>query len=430
MQPQKKYFNPGNDLSYAKLAEIYDDLYNNRFEKNCDLVLPQHSKFSSFGNKMAFCQIINTWFRANPKSNVRIYDNHFEIAEHTLLETVKKFVTNAELFSLLALIYGLKTKIMGYTHKQMDYTKYFEEPLKQQLIFSYRELTSVSVEDAFPNEYFQIHPDFLGDDFFISNYPFYLKLGPIFSLQREDRINALSKKLFNRLTSLNVAVSKQWIKKLQTFFYETFDNSFYWGRYDWLEKTDNKLLDRSNRIFAISSKNIVIKNEQDKKVSANIDLRLLDFFKRHNEISGRGAESKFLELSVLDNGIGIVNTFKGVQMNTPKSDIHEEYLALLDAIRFGKTSDKSFRASLRGIGLRKVIDQASDVFIMIRTGHLHLYRDFGRAPFNDKKEFYLFDAEDPKHEEDGAQKMVRKYPWSEGTLFTFIIPLSTSSDYE
>src|SRR5450631_393151 len=117
MGPKKKYFKPKNDLSYTNIAKLYKDLYNNLYEKNADFVLPQNPKFSDFGKKIAFCQIINTWFRKNPSSKLRIYDNNFPNDEKALREAIAQLCKNAELHTLLAISYGVKTGIFGYSHK-------------------------------------------------------------------------------------------------------------------------------------------------------------------------------------------------------------------------------------------------------------------------------------------------------------------------
>ncbi|MFL5742239.1 MAG: hypothetical protein ACJ75B_18590, partial [Flavisolibacter sp.] len=132
--------------------------------------------------------------------------------------------------------------------------------------------------------------------------------------------------------------------------------------------------------------------------------------------------TKLVELSILDNGNGIVPTFKkDVDINT--AEIIEEYRILMDAFAKGSTSDRSYKGPQRGIGLYKVLTHSKSVFMIMRTGHLHLYRNFEAHPFNEDEPFFLFDASDAVVEKKEVATHIKKYPLVRGVLFTFIIPL-------
>lgn len=420
---KKKYFKPGNNLSYGELAVMYKSILSNEYEKNADLVLPLNSKFSFFGNKAAFCQLINTWFAKNPNSNIRIYDNYFPNTDPDINTTIKKVVEDAELPTLLGLCYGIYNKILGYSNEAKEYTTYFSEPVKNRLIVDYRELNrDYSDNESFSNEYFQIHPDFF-ENFFIYNLTFYLKVtdrGKFF-LQKEEKLNEISAKLFRRLQILDERVSLGWLKNLQTFVYEVFDNAFWWGRINW-KISDDTLVEKSNRLFFISSKNYTNILRDNKYLNSNLDEQLISFAKQNSTASNWGTDTKLVELSILDNGNGIVPTFKkDVDINS--ISILDEYQILMNAFAKGSTSDRSYKGPRRGIGLYKVVGQSKSIFLIIRTGHLHLYRNFETHPFNEEEPFFLFDASDSVTEKEDAAVHIKKNPLVRGVLFSFIIPL-------
>ncbi len=422
---KKRFFTPKNDLSYEEIVAIQKSIAANEYEINADIVLPINPKFSYFGNKIAFCQIINYWFAKHPNSNIRIYDNYFPKDEPEIIKAVEKLVLEAEVSTLLGLCFGVKNKILGYAKKGKEYTSYFIQPLLNKLIFDYRELSiNYSNEKSFSNEYFQIHPDFLESDLYNNNLIFYKKIGAAFYLQNESNINPVSEKLFARLQTFNDSVKFAWLKQLQTFFYEIFDNAFKWARIDWLNSSDldQKPIEKSNRIFFIGSKNFTNLASADKTIKFNLDQQLSNFAQINTARSHWGADTKLLELSFLDNGLGIVQTFKKVNLDD-KVSILEEYDHLMNAFAFGRTSETSSKATIRGIGLYKVITNSKGVFLILRTGRLHLYRNFETHPYRENERLFLFDVSDGTNDQETIAANLKKYSSSQGTLFTFLIPL-------
>lgn len=424
---KRSFFKPGSNLSYEEIMAMYKDIARNVYEKNADLVLPQNFKYAFFGNKVAFCQVINTWFAKNNKSIVRIYDNHFPADEKDYVQIIEKLVMTAELPTLLILCFGIFTKILGYGNTKKDYTSLFLDPVRKRLIFDYRELSrNYSNKESFSNEYFQIHPDFFDNLFFSNNLSFYKQFGitnPQYYLQKESEINPVSQKLFNRLQSFDNRVSLAWLKRLQTFFYEIFDNAFNWARIDW-RISKYQLIEKSNRLFFISSKNYINIERAINQATLNLDKSLFNFAQKNTTLTNWGHDVKLLELSFLDNGNGIVETFRiNKKIDKLPSDSSGEYSLLLEAFAFGSTSDMSSKAEGRGMGLYKVISSCKSVFVILRTGHLHLYRDFETHPFDESQPFYFFDVSDSTSEVDNHVAKIQKYPYAQGTLFTFIIPL-------
>jgi hypothetical protein len=419
MKPKKKYFKPTNDLSYQKIVELYNEISDNRYERNCDFVLSQNSKFSAFGNKIAFCQLINTWFRKNPLSKLRIYDNYFPNTDKEIDKSINHIIETGEIHTLLALSYALFTGIFGYSNRTNVYTQKFINPVERKLIYNYKELTKVNEFDFLSNEYFQIHPDFFEQNFFINNLTFYVKIGTQFFIKKEAAINEVTERLFKRIADISTKIGEDKLKEIQTYFYEIFDNTYKWGRQNWVKKEEDSMVEKSNRIFFISSRNFTNLDFAKNESLISIDRKLLNFAGRNK----LGTDTKLLELSILDNGIGIVQTFKNLDLKEVKPSATVEYKYLIESFQLGSTSDTTSKGKLRGIGLSKVLETVKDAFLIIRSGHLFLYRDFGIHSYNSNEEIYLFDASDVKNEKSLCLTNIQKYPWAEGTLFTFIIPL-------
>lgn len=413
---KKKFFKPSNDLRSENVLELHRSILNNEYSKNCDFVLPQNYKFSALGNKIAFCQIINCWFNKHPKSITRIYDNYFPAENIEIEKVLEEFIFNAEIPTLLAITLSLKNGIYGYTNKTKNYSDLITPFLQRKIISSYRMLDEKYGEEALPHEYFQIHPDFFDSDFFSNNLIFYRKTGPQYILHNRGNMTPIAKKLFDRIEVFGDRMSDASSKELQTNFYEIFDNTFRWGRQNWLlSNNEESIKFNSTRAFFISSKNYSNIDKNQDFNSSQVNRSLFLFLKRNK----RGTDTKVLELSILDNGIGIVQTFTGIQFYDKSDNIQEEYKSLIKAFQFGNTSDTSSKGFNRGFGLSEVVKKSKKCFLIVKTGHLHLYRDLETHPFSEP--FYLFDALGNSKEPN--DKTINAHPWADGTLFTIIIPL-------
>jgi hypothetical protein len=419
MEQKKKILRPTTNLQYENILSLLDEVLKRRFEVNADFILPLNFRFSDLGNSVAFCQIIITWFKLNPKSKLRIYDNNFSDIESELQQAIDQICEEASLPTLLAIIFGSRTGIWGYTRKDADYTSKFLPALERRLIYDYQELSKVGGNQTLYSEYFQIHPDFLKQSLFLKNASFYLKIGTKYVMKPEFAINEVTTKLFNRIDSLGTELTKNWLKETQTYFYELFENAYKWARNDWT-KVDEPELENTLRLFFLSSKNY----QKDRPVSnVNIDQRLNEFAKRNTAKDLWGSNTKMMELSILDNGIGIVQTFRRMDILRSSMSIKEEYDSLLEAFKLGSTSDRSYRGLIRGIGLSKVISQSKNAFVIVRTGRLFLYRDFSLFPFSSSDDLYFFDASDEAKNIEDIGRKIKPYPFATGTLFSFIIPL-------
>lgn len=420
MEQKKRYLRPTTDLQYENILLLLDDILKRRYEKNADFILPQNLKFSDLGNNVAFCQVVVTWFKLNPKSKLRIYDNNFSSIESELQQSIDQICQQAGLPTLLAITFGTTTGILGYTYKEREYTQKFSSALERRLIYDYQELSNVGGNQILSSEYFQIHPDFLSKSLFLKNASFYLKIGTRYIMKPEVAINEATTKLFNRIDSLGTELTKNWLKETQTYFYELFENAYKWGRNNWIDQIEEQELENTVRLFFISSKTYG-QTKLNKKI--NIDQKLNEFVRKYTVKDAWSSNTKLMELSILDNGLGIVQTFKRTDIIMNSITIQEEYQALINAFKLGSTSDRSYRSAIRGIGLSRVISQTKNAFVIVRTGRLFLFRDFSLYPFSLTEDLFFFDASD---EEEDAKEIVHKikeYPLVTGTLFSFIMPL-------
>lgn len=430
---KKKFFTIPSNISVSNIMELFDDIYNNRHEKNADIVLTQNLKFGALGNKMAFCQLINTWFKKNPNSKIRVYDQSYPVLEKDVSIEINKIIDTADVHFLLCIIHGSKNGIYGYTNKDKEYTLLFKKAIQIRLIADYKKLGNEGSSLDFPKEYFQIHPDlFFGVDFFKNNSTFYsgYTLGnkQRYILKKQDGIDNVSKKLFKRIEPMDSKLNFEKLSEIQTYFYEAFDNTYEWGRFDWLENENADVEDtfeESVRLFFISNKLYSgLQNATDNSGLA-INSGLKYFGKRNQEKTEWGLNTKVLELSILDNGLGIVQTYKREKKLNLKNafiPIEEEYNFLIEAFGYGKTGDTTSKSNVRGIGLYNIITKIKDVFLIVRTGHLYLFRDFNQFPYKSDENFYLFDAMASRIDSKNYIVDIKKHTWSQGTLFTFLIP--------
>ncbi len=430
MTKQKKSFITTNDLSYSKILEIYSEFSNNRYEKEADFVLSQNAKFSPFGNKIAFCQIINTWFKRHPKSKIRIYDNYFSKNESEIIETLKEIIDNGDIHTLLAFTYGLKNGIWGYYNKTVEYTSLIKGLLERKLIECFRILSKYNSASSIKTpEFFQIHPDFLGHNFFKHNTDFYNVYEKFYELKRQDLIANFWGKLFSEV-SFKSLINDEWIKNIQIYFYEIFENALKWGTIDWTKpnaQIDKPQIENSIRAFFWSFREL---STEQLKVSQtfHLDKELLNFSKSLSQRSGKAKSARIMELSIIDNGLGIVQTFMKTkeELFNKSISVRDEYKWLINAFEFGTTSDTTSKASRRGLGLNKVLNFSDNLFCIIRTGHLYLYRNFYTNPLtNEEKENFdtlsFYDVSDETGSKDSSK--IKKYTWAEGTSMTLLIPI-------
>lgn len=390
------------------------------YKKNADFVIPQNPKYGSVGGKVLFCHLVALWFSINPKSIVRIYDNHFESEENKNEDDLYKFIFNAEISTLTALVFGTTTKVKGYTNKERDYTNKVKELLENRLQVDFRLLDDYYLNKPLLKEYYQIHPDFYGNDFLASNKALYSGYNPV-RLRNEYDINSLFKKLFERAVELEERFASDLINRLQTIFYELFHNACDWGRFNWMSNSE-EILDNSIRAFSISTK-LLSKSAISKRIdNSEMDIQLRNFFEQNLIGTEWGAELKLLELSFFDNGLGIVQTFSKKKLES--FTIEQEYDILMKAFMFGKTSDTSILGRNRGLGLYKVAKACQDVFITLRTGRLHLYRNFSTHPFSESESFFMFDVSDSKQLLIDVNSRVFNHRKISGTSFAIFIPLS------
>lgn len=126
-----------------------------------------------------------------------------------------------------------------------------------------------------------------------------------------------------------------------------------------------------------------------------------------DEFLGRNSEGT-LEVSIFDGGPGLVRRLCKIHdLNIPIEDERNHCFSCFDQF---KTSSPS---PYRGMGLYDVLRVASEHrgFLRLRTGRLHLYRDFSTHPFPDGGKAWFTDWPSPHTAPEVA-----------GTVLTFVFP--------
>ncbi|HEX4085200.1 MAG TPA: hypothetical protein VHY22_09830 [Chthoniobacteraceae bacterium] len=139
----------------------------------------------------------------------------------------------------------------------------------------------------------------------------------------------------------------------------------------------------------------------------------------------------FLEVSIFDSGIGLAQRHLKREI-ADSEPIDEELNAVKECLSKHSSSSDS---SSRGIGLHHVMDLASqmDGFLRLRTGRLHLYRNFRSDPYfyqsvwNEERlsqgkllEGFQFLVD----WKTGSRTSITKCAYVKGATFTVILPLS------
>ena len=135
-------------------------------------------------------------------------------------------------------------------------------------------------------------------------------------------------------------------------------------------------------------------------------------------------DTHFLELSILDSGVGMAKTMSKKDFRL-SNDINEEYLNVNNCFIPKKTGGEGYDSITRGWGLYKtIVDLNKKAILKIRTGHLSLIRDFLNSPLDiENPDFTLYDINDVDLNPLTASQKIKKYSWAEGTLLTISMPI-------
>ena len=387
-----------------KLNEIeghYSMILNSDFDGHISLPVELDDE-GNFGITIALIQLVSTLVRSNPDCKLEIneqFKNHlnklstipYQLAASYLIKN-HKFTSNKSVFNKNETLAEAKEVI-----ESMQAYEY-EKTLDGKGVF-------LSCFSGAKNEYLLPLYNQTNQNGLRGKLDFEKLIAGMISTFFPEFITSFSQKQIFSITSL---------------LYELFENTndhatkdYLGNNYDW--ETPN--------LRAIYTKGISFSNLSEESFNAytNGDAPLRNFF-INSTINKKPEESglSFLELSIIDSGIGIAQTWhkkKHPEIPYENVDITKEEEYVRKAFKLRKTTKNQITA---GYGLDWVIRNLNQLnaFVRLRTGKICLYQDFSSA-----KEEVSFN---PDH---WSKNNIELSP-AVGTAFTVLIPMKEVSRSE
>ena len=143
-----------------------------------------------------------------------------------------------------------------------------------------------------------------------------------------------------------------------------------------------------------------------------------------NYIKNVDKSGRYVEISIVDSGLGLVNRWRadhGEDINS-LLDLRAEYEIVGRCFSF---REGSLGKDEKGNGLPAVMDRLTKLrgFMRLRSGRLALYRDFAKSPYKGKGDTDFFDWKT----EGPASRKLSEYPSMEGVALTLLIPLAAKA---
>lgn len=204
------------------------------------------------------------------------------------------------------------------------------------------------------------------------------------------------------------ALPREGIEQLALTAHELFRNTEHWARTD----TNNRPMRPSVRGIELQFHNL----EADvlRKHIADTPQLATSLLSAENTSEGR---SRFIELAVFDSGPGLTKRWLGKSW---RRDLDAQIEAIAIASCFNKHNTTAQVGQHRGLGLYSVMraSAALGALLRVRTGHLSLFRDFKRHPFDEE----TVDIASLADWETGSGRFVSRAPVI-GTLYSVLVPI-------
>lgn len=374
------------------LSNIHEDDFDNVLRLPVNLA---HG--GSFGISIALIQLITTCVRTKP--------------DFTLLSYSSKLLDERSFKSLLQQPHGL---IASYMAKHIQNYKHDFVDKKNVLILAKNIIDAMQRGDFLQTMH--------GRGVFLAclsgarnEYLLPLYNQPNNSgLRGSNDFQKLTKRIIEACSpSASIAISAKSISAISTLLRELVENTNDHAiqneeglNYNWNELPS---------VRAVFAKHIVFNTI--KKDTFVGDTPLLKFLaSSYINTSDKNLEKtkKFLELSVVDGGMGIARKWyihKNPHKKISEMPFNDELRYIHESFEVGKTTKKETHTA--GIGLNSVIKNLNklNAFVRLRTGRLCLYQDFS---LRDYSEF------SPSH----WSKEQRELSRVEGTAYTILIPIT------
>lgn len=368
-------------------------------EKDNTFRIPNSIKADAFGGEAALCQLIITWARkAKENAKLKVY------ADEADPQSLKKMATTA--YGLTALNFASTIETNEGTPisrgKALEQARPFVEAMhagNPEVIRKFRKT---------------VVPFLCIDNAKELARPIVLYNADGKHLRDRIEYRYLLDSVINEISPRSLwQPSRQFLIDAGSALYEAFCNTEDHARHDLLGFPYS----RSIRGFLLAhrtvDKEVLIKQSQ-------WSVPLSHYFKNYPTF-GENKNAQFLELSIIDSGAGLAQTWLSKEHNRPvqiREDgvpLRQEVNALIECLKKGNTS--SLHVS-RGFGLFRIMEAVKNErgFIIIRSGRLSLISDLDQETGDGDLIMKLVDIENGK--------LAQKHPWASGTLITIMLPLN------
>jgi len=207
------------------------------------------------------------------------------------------------------------------------------------------------------------------------------------------------------------------LNDLKKVTFELMKNTFEWGRTD----EDNVVLDPNLR-------GVLFKFYKNRRKTLVDDFQghpgVVSYLNNKTLKENTQGELYFLELSVFDSGVGLIEKYKSLNPSTNLTDVEIVKTCMIKH----NTSARGLEKEDKGIGLDRVLKTLNKKgFLRIKTGTVCLYRDLIASNYlelekGDVAKMELFDW---KKE---SNSKYTSFPAATGSVITILYPLATQEE--
>lgn len=380
------------DKFYLRLDEFI------RQEYIVNIHLPKIIKNPYIGLVPALLQFACTWIRYENSGKLIL-----DIDKNASSDEIDKLYDNELIFPLISMVWN-KNEVYDRTG-----TKNMRGVLKNKNIDVYEKIKRVEIFKGWklPLMNFDHLPPEKG-------------ILPVFGssieFKDEDSIKKSLKPAIDNILNYGKwwpANYKNELNELIAIVYELMKNTFEWGKTD----KNNVPLDPNIR-------GLLIKFYKNKRINLLEDFKnhkgVNDYFKNDRLKESSTGDLYFLEISVVDSGIGFVERFKSYNTACDLSNVDIVKTCMIKHI----TSAKGLEKDDKGIGLDRILKTLNHKgFLRIKTGNVCLYRNLISHPYKeiekgDYTKMELFDWS--KNSNTNYKKEFN----AQGTVISIVFPLS------
>lgn len=357
--------------------------------RGMSLILPKNPKYAFFGGFAAGAQVAMTWARNSSDRKLYLKHETDAAALESLMEYPQNFIAGLMSSSIYG-VDGVDDKIdLFYS----EASKKLDEQAASETGSHRGGLSYFIFADSSSKGY---------------DKNFYFGPGGAEKNVRDVKsIKNVVGRMLERAYKFTAAeeLDEESMEAITRIVYELFLNTHQHGR--WSERREIRVKPSVRAVF-VGAVNVLDR-------AATEAVHSMPPLSRYIDGLGLGQRARFIEISVLDSGVGYFRRWaadKGEE--ALHNDVSSQYEIFKKCMKFRMSSSGS---NVKGNGLFAVMDRLTQLkgFMRVRTGRLSLYRDFNYAPTKDVSDIDFKDWL-------GAPD-VSLHPECAGSLISILIPL-------